>query len=205
MSFNKNVFLAKEELRADYKKRLKKKADKDHNHADYALQENLVSLETDANQIKTEIIAARGGSADLNTRLNELESNSGGYKQVTKLGVIATAENPYAVEIPLEADSTFCKPPIEVLKFEGYPEDSGYKNVIETICDFNNADETSFEPDEEGLVVFDGKMHLKTTEEFPLTDEGELGEGRVYSLDLTEIKNSLLSGRYKEILGLQFN
>jgi hypothetical protein len=108
----------------------------------------------------------RAGSADLNV------------KQVTKLNVKATPDNPHVIEIPIPYTNVFKKLPIEVLKLEGEE-----KEVTETVAQFDNADATDFEPNE--FVEFDGTMHLKTDYVFDTEVVNE--EDGIYSFDLNKL------------------
>lgn len=108
----------------------------------------------------------------------------GNQNQITKLGVVATPEAPKIIEIEIEETLDFNRgTPIEVLKFI-----PGEQNVVTTLCEFDNADASDFEPDP--MVEFDGTMHLKTQHVIPMKDEGLLGEGRLWSapIDLSQFK-----------------
>lgn len=76
-------------------------------------------------------------------------------KQVTKLGVVASPESPYTVDLPISQTMSFNRMPIEVLKFT--PAET---NVLVTLASFDNSDADDFVPDEH--VIFDGAMKLKT-------------------------------------------
>ena len=101
--------------------------------------------------------------------------------QVTKLGVVA----PLSVDINIEATQDFNRFPVEVLKVK-----PGTQNVVSTVCNFDNADATSFEPNE--FVKFDGKMQLITTETKPMINQGPLGSGTLFSIPIDV-------NRYKKI------
>ena len=101
-----------------------------------------------------------------------------GLEQITKLGVVASPEELRLLKCLLAAHKTLSAGPAEVLKFVPGPDD-----VSLTVCDFNNDDATDFDASEN--VVFDGVMKLKTKFIEEMTDEGELGDGRLWSLPLT--------------------
>ena len=102
-------------------------------------------------------------------------------KQVTKLGVTAATSSPYIIEIPTIPTIEFKRLPIEVLKFTPGPQD-----LITSQSDFNNSDASSFNPDIR--ISFDGKMKLKTNYNFDLNNEGTLGDGTLYSVNIDREK-----------------
>ena len=66
------------------------------------------------------------------------ESGGGGsisVRQVTKMNIIATEEEPHITTINREFDNKFNKLPVEVLKMHGEQ-----KDIILTLADFDNAD-----------------------------------------------------------------
>lgn len=87
-------------------------------------------------------------------------------KQVTKLNIIATEENPHTTTIERDFDNKFDRVPVEVLKMIG-----GEEGVIEVIADFDNSDKDDFLPNP--YVAFDGTMHLKTDYRFETEDTEE--------------------------------
>lgn len=97
-----------------------------------------------------------------------------GLKQVTRLGVVATAQAPVEVVIPIPHTTDFKRPPIEVLEFQ-----SSGTDVLTTQVAFDNADAGGFEPNP--YVEFDGTMHLKTRYEYEMVNEGALGTGTLFS------------------------
>lgn len=139
------------------------------------------------NSIRDEIAAARGDKPTLAERLAALSAGGGGIDlgQVTKLNITASQESPYIIDITVTETQDFRRLPVEVLKFT-----PGEQDKITTICEFDNADASSFQradPD----VVFDGTMHMKTSFDIPMTDGGVLGTGRLWTLviDKTQFKS----------------
>jgi hypothetical protein len=131
-----------------------------------------------SNKILRILFESKGEYSTLAERLDVLEEGSGGgagvSNQVTKLGVTATPESPYIEEIAITQSIDFLLGAAEVLKFV-----AGTENVVQTICNFDNADASSFEAND--FVVFDGVMKLKTQDTFAMTDDGALGSGKVFS------------------------
>ena len=128
--------------------------------------------------LRDEIAAARGDKPTLAERLATLPSGGGGValNQITKLNITASQTSPYVVDIPIPETQDFRRLPVEVLKFT-----PGEQDKITTICDFDNADATSFQGSD-SQVVFDGTMHLKTTYDMPMVDGGALGTGKLWML-----------------------
>ena len=116
--------------------------------------------------IKEEVAEARVGRESL---AQVLTDPTLGLEQITKLGVVASPEEPKVIEVPISRTQDFKRRPPEVLKFVPGPDD-----VSLTVCDFNNDDATDFDASEN--VVFDGVMKLKTKFIEEMTDEGELGD-----------------------------
>lgn len=109
-------------------------------------------------------------------------SGSGGIvtTQITKLGVTgASSGTPYLINAPITQTLDFNRPKVEVLKFT-----AGSSGVVTTICNFDNADATSFVADPAGQVVYDGTMHLKTSYNLTPVDGGALGAGHLWSVTL---------------------
>ena len=99
-------------------------------------------------------------------------------KQVTKLNIIATEENPHTTTIEREFDNKFDRVPVEVLKMIG-----GEEGVIEVIADFDNSDKDDFLPNP--YVAFDGTMHLKTDYRFETKKIEETED--IYSFDFNKL------------------
>lgn len=74
---------------------------------------------------------------------------------------------------------------VQCYKFE-----PGVDDVVGVIKDFNNADKANFYYDEDS-VVFDGTMRQKTTFNYPLTEVGDVGIGKMFmseEIDKTKFK-----------------
>ena len=108
-------------------------------------------------------------------------------KQVTKLNIIATPEEPHITTIDVPFNNKFNKIPIEILKMIGQKQ-----NLIEVLANFDNTDNTDFENNP--YVDFDGTMHLKTDYGFETELINE--EEKIYSFDLNKLDvfgNKILS------------
>lgn len=110
--------------------------------------------------------------------------------QVTKLGVVATAQAPKIVELVIPDSPDLKRPAVEVLKFV-----PGTTNIIQTICQFDNADASSFvcdgiPADQHPDLIFDGTMKLRTQYDIPMTNGGPLGTGNLWiaTIDTTKFK-----------------
>lgn len=99
------------------------------------------------------------------------------YMQITKLNVTA----PKTELISINVTNTFAKAPIEVLKFE-----QGDKDVVATICDFNNDDKTDFNDND--FLTFDGNMSLKTI--YDITVKNPVKNGDLYVSESDEFDMS---------------
>lgn len=129
--------------------------------------------------LQNEIAEARGDKTSLAERLATLASGSSAdIAQVTKLNITATSESPYIVDIPIRETKDFKRLPVEVLKFV-----PGEKDKMVTLCEFDNADASSFHGTDP-QVVFDGTMRLKTIYDIPMEDGGPLGDGRLWTLTI---------------------
>lgn len=101
---------------------------------------------------------------------------AGGIKQLTKLSVTA----PVTLEIPISKTKTFARPPVEVLKLT-----SGSKDVVTTLCAFDNADADDFVVNGESaetarFVEFDGVMQPRTVYDVAVSAPVAMGD-RYYS------------------------
>ena len=107
---------------------------------------------------------------------NEIKSFMEGavsYSQVTKM----TATAGEVVKVPITNTTTFCKPPVEVLKFK-----AGTTNTVVTECDFNNADGTDFVYDSK-YITFDGTMHPVFSYAVAMSTPTALGSGYLSTSD----------------------
>lgn len=89
-------------------------------------------------------------------------------KQISKMGVVGSISSPYVVDIPINT-LDFKVPRVNVLQFQQEDQD-----VIKTLNSFSNSDSGDFEPDD--MIVFDDKVHLKTSYDYLMQDEGSIGE-----------------------------
>ena len=101
-------------------------------------------------------------------------------EQKTKFGIVATSATPVVVDFTVPTDPLMTRVP-SVLKLV-----SSDNNVVQTICNFDNADATSFVVPEGGDVVFDGKMKLVASKTVTkaMTAQGAIGDGYLFSLDI---------------------
>lgn len=141
------------------------------------------------NSIRDEIAAARGDKPSLAERLATLPTGGGSVSlnQITKLNITASQTTPYIVDVPIPETQDFKRLPVEVLKFT-----PGEQNKIVTICEFDNADATSFQGTAtDPQIVFDGTMYLKTLYQENMIDEGALGSGKLWTkvIDKTQFKS----------------
>ena len=86
-------------------------------------------------------------------------NSSGGasnYRQLTKMNVTASANEPYEVSVSLPKSTKFQYAPPNVLLFV-----PGSSNVVATACDFSNGEAEDFSFDDR-YVAFDGTMRLVT-------------------------------------------
>jgi hypothetical protein len=124
--------------------------------------------------------AAGASQETINAAIDSKINASGGgggsltIQQTTRLGVVASQAEPAVIELPITPDPTYKHLPIEILQLQ-----SGGDNVNRTLLEFNNDDSNDFEPNE--FISFDGALKLKTAYSFPMTDEGALGPGRLFS------------------------
>jgi hypothetical protein len=130
-----------------------------------------------SNKVLKILYESKGEYDSLSERLDAIESGAGGAgvsNQLTKLGVVASEGSPYVEDITIEESPNFLVGTAEVLKFV-----AGAENQVQVLCSFDNGDASSFEAND--YVEFDGTMHLKTSDTFAMTDEGNLGDGKVFS------------------------
>ena len=121
---------------------------------------------------------------------NENEDSS--TEEWQQLDVIApegtSSSTPYTVDLLIPYTLDFKRKEPYVLKFI-----PGEQNVVRTACNFNLDDNTKFTVFEDGAevpgylskyVVWDGVMKFKTEYIVPMKDEGVLGDGRLYSMEM---------------------
>lgn len=88
-------------------------------------------------------------------------------KQISKMGVAGSASSPYVVDIPINT-LDFKVPRVNVLHFQ-----QGDQDVIKTLNSFSNSDSSDFDPD--NMIAFDGTVHLKTSYDYLMQNEGDIG------------------------------
>ncbi|WP_129596047.1 hypothetical protein [Anaerophilus nitritogenes] len=91
--------------------------------------------------------------------------------QITKLNVTA----PHEVNIEIENTIDFKRLPVEVLKLI-----PGQEDVVQTLADFDNADQTDFKKND--FVEFNGSMCLKTQYDNDLEEHRKIETGHLYSV-----------------------
>jgi len=106
-------------------------------------------------------------------------SSSISIKQITKLSVVPNQVE----EINIPQTILFNFLPVEVLKFI-----PGDENVITNIYTFSNSEQDDFISNP--TVDFDGVMKQKTSYSYVMTDNGELGDGHLwtYTMDISQFK-----------------
>lgn len=107
-------------------------------------------------------------------------ASTGATLQKTKFNVVASSATPYVVTFDLGEDTSMSRFP-SVLKLT-----SADNNIVQTVCSFDNADASSFIVPEGGEVTFDGTMKLNPlkTVTVPMTAEGAIGDGYLFSVDI---------------------
>ncbi|OAA91273.1 hypothetical protein [Clostridium ljungdahlii] len=88
-------------------------------------------------------------------------------KQISKMGITGGTSSPYEVDIPINTVD-FKVPRVNVLQFK-----QGDQNVIKTLNSFSNSESSDFEPDD--MIAFDNTVHLKTSYDYQMKDEGAIG------------------------------
>ena len=102
------------------------------------------------------------------------DGTSVAVKQVTKMNIIA----PHTTTIDIPYTARFDKLPVEVLKMHGEQ-----KDLVDTLADFDNADELDFQSNE--FIRFDGVMSLEEN----YTDNMDLVENDIYEYSFEEVIN----------------
>lgn len=118
--------------------------------------------------------------------------SDGGYSQITKMGV----QNGSIVQIPIQKTTTFCKPPIEVLKFK-----TGSKAQIVTANNYNNGDSDDFlignrPAGECPYVKFDGTMHPAISYNIVVSSPEPCGKGYMAESDVIDFND------YKKVVSI---
>ncbi|OAA92992.1 hypothetical protein [Clostridium coskatii] len=88
-------------------------------------------------------------------------------KQISKMGIVGSVSAPYEVDIPINTVD-FKVPRVNVLQFQ-----QGDQNVIKTLNSFSNSESSDFQPDD--MIAFDNTVHLKTSYDYQMKDEGSIG------------------------------
>ena len=112
---------------------------------------------------------------------------AGNYRQITKMNITASANNPQEVSVPLPKSTSFLYSPPNVLLFV-----PGSTNIVATACDFNNGDAEDFQFANK-YVTFDGQMHLTTEYSLDMGEAVTLGAGYLYTgetVNLSEYKKT---------------
>ncbi|MBU3171340.1 signal peptidase II [Clostridium estertheticum] len=106
-----------------------------------------------------------------------------GMKQVSKMGIVGSPTVPSMVEIPINT-LDFKVPRVNVLKYE-----LGTQNVIITKNTFANGESNDFITDD--MMVFDGKVHLKTEyiQDYAVARDETTFVEYATTLDLSKFKN----------------
>jgi hypothetical protein len=121
-----------------------------------------------------------GEGANIN---NNYTYNFNSTNQVTKLGVVASKEEPATIDISIPHTDDFNLGKVEVLKAVEMPTETL------NVAHFDNADSTDFIYDED-FVSFDGTMRLKNTVTTPIGEGTPMGDGMLYraKIDLSKWK-----------------
>lgn len=98
-------------------------------------------------------------------------------EQLSFYNIIASDTLPYVYYLKIAETIDFKLPAVEVLKLVPDQNDS-----IKTISEFNAGDSNDFELN--NFVEFDGTLHLKTLYSDNMVDEGTLGKGFLYSINI---------------------
>lgn len=107
-----------------------------------------------------------------------------GYRQLTKLGVVASPSNPRRYDMTIIYTTNFLRAPVEVLRLT-----AGEQDVIKTEIGFDNSDASDFISTK--FIEFDGAMKLKMNYMEPLIQDiswVEKGTLLRKKMDLSEFK-----------------
>ncbi|OOO66786.1 signal peptidase II [Clostridium tepidum] len=109
-----------------------------------------------------------------------------GMKQVSKMGIVGSPEEPRIINIPINTID-FKVPRVNLLKY-----DLGDQDVIVTKNRFTNGESNDFEEDD--MVVFDGKAHLKTDHVSNFTFNREMDTKNEYTITIDKTKFKKVEG-----------
>ncbi|MBU5268879.1 signal peptidase II [Clostridium cochlearium] len=109
-----------------------------------------------------------------------------GMKQISKMGIVGSSEEPRIINIPINTVD-FKVPRVNVLKF-----DLGDQDVIITKNEFTNGESNDFE--EDNMMVFDGKAHLKTDHASNFTFNREVDTKNEYTITIDKTKFKKVEG-----------
>ncbi|MGU9539661.1 signal peptidase II [Clostridium tepidum] len=109
-----------------------------------------------------------------------------GMKQVSKMGIVGSPEEPRIINIPINTID-FKVPRVNLLKY-----DLGDQDVIVTKNRFTNGEANDFEEDD--MVVFDGKAHLKTDHVSNFTFNREMDTKNEYTITIDKTKFKKVEG-----------
>ncbi|WP_096635805.1 signal peptidase II [Clostridium cochlearium] len=109
-----------------------------------------------------------------------------GMKQVCKMGLIGSTDKPHIVNIPINTID-FKVPRVNLLKY-----DLGDQDVIITKNEFTNGEANDFEEDD--MMVFDGKAHLKTDHVSNFIFNREVDTKNEYTITINKTKFKKVEG-----------
>ncbi|MBV1816842.1 signal peptidase II [Clostridium cochlearium] len=109
-----------------------------------------------------------------------------GMKQISKMGIVGSSEEPRIINIPINTID-FKVPRVNLLKY-----DLGDQDVIITKNEFTNGESNDFEEDD--MVVFDGKAHLKTDHVSNFTFNREVDTKNEYTITINKTKFKKVEG-----------
>ena len=107
------------------------------------------------------------------------EITGAGMKQVSKMGVVGSPTTPSIIDIPVNTID-FKVPRVNVLKY-----DTGTQDIIVTKNEFNNTESNDFAAD--NMMIFDGKVHLKTEHISDMTYTGDIGIYKEFSVNVNKV------------------
>lgn len=106
-----------------------------------------------------------------------------GLKQISKMGIVGSPENPRIVNIPVNTID-FKVPRVNILKYDT----ANTQDIISTKNEFGNGESNDFK--EDNYIQFDGKAHLKTeySGEYKVIEDNEKSIEFETEIDLEEFK-----------------